>query len=153
MVLLKSFQRPVRTVQAVARTPPPTPPHTQLLSQLFFQCVSFPPPRSIPNMFATHHVKKETRPPSLLLLFPTRPLPSLIYCRPSHRKSCREQFYFNRDWDSIWHGGVCAGAARPLLYRPGGWEEFHHWQANAAVGALMEYQVEAPISICFFDVG
>ncbi|CAM9586597.1 unnamed protein product [Scytosiphon promiscuus] len=50
------------------------------------------------------------------------------------------KFYFNRDWDSIWHGGVCAGAARPLLYRPGGWEEFHHWQANAAVGALMEYQ-------------
>lgn len=55
---------------------------------------------------------------------------------------CAElQFYFNRDWDSVWHGGLCAGAARPLKYRPGGWEEFHHWQANAGVGALMEYQV------------
>lgn len=53
---------------------------------------------------------------------------------------CR-QFYFNRDWDSVWHGGVCTGGARPVSYRPGGWEEFHHWQANAAVGALMEYQV------------
>lgn len=53
----------------------------------------------------------------------------------------RLQFYFNRDWDSAWHGGVCTGAARPLMYRQGGWEEFHHWQANAGVGALMEYQV------------
>ncbi|CAN0153716.1 unnamed protein product [Ectocarpus sp. 12 AP-2014] len=50
------------------------------------------------------------------------------------------KFYFNRDWDSVWHGGVCTGGARPVSYRPGGWEEFHHWQANAAVGALMEYQ-------------
>lgn len=51
------------------------------------------------------------------------------------------QFYFNRDWESSRQGGLCTGAARPLRYRPGGWEEFHHWQANGGVGALMEYQV------------
>ena len=51
------------------------------------------------------------------------------------------KFYFNRDWESSRQGGLCTGAARPVRYRPGGWEEFHHWQANGAVGALMEYQV------------
>lgn len=89
-------------------------------------------------------------PPNVLFFFPTLALPpgpSLVGSTldaatvDTTRHDTDRQFYFNRDWDSVWHGGVCSGAARPLKYRPGGWEEFHHWQANAGVGALMEYQV------------